>query len=383
MEAIGQLAGGIAHDFNNLLTVITGRSQLLLRRIADDRARRDAQLIQMTAERAAALTKRLLAFSRKQTFHPVILDLGQLVEQLGPMLQRLLPEDIELVLRCHRELHTVRADPTQIEQVLLNLVVNAADAMPSGGCLLIETANVGRDEPGEPPPPGTAPAPSVRLSVTDTGTGMSEEIRSHLFEPFFTTKPPGKGTGLGLSTVYGIIQQHGGSISVQSTPGQGTTFTIDLPRADAERGVTVRRAPPESPAPGSETILLVEDEAEVRRLTREILEGSGYVVIEAGDPADALRLGQDTRRPIHLLLTDVVMPGMSGPELATRLTATRADLPVLFMSAYAPDAIRQRGMPGNGALIEKPFRPDALSRAVRSVLDGWTPAGAGPRSLVG
>ncbi len=383
MEAIGQLAGGIAHDFNNLLTVITGRSQLLLRRVgADDRARRDAQLILLTAERAAALTKRLLAFSRKQAFHPSIVDLSQLVEQLGPMLQRLLPEDIEFALRGDPELWMVRADPTQIEQVLLNLVVNAADAMPCGGRLSIETSNVERAVRRRQSD-GSAPSgPRVRLSVTDTGAGMSEEVRTHLFEPFFTTKPPGKGTGLGLSTVYGIVQQHGGSISVASVLGRGTTFTIDLLRADTKSDATDRRAPAESPARGSETILLVEDEQEVRHLAREILEEDGYVVIEAGDPTDALRLGQQTQHPIDLLLTDVVMPGMSGPELATRLTAARANLPVLFMSAYAPDAIRQRGMPGNGVVVEKPFRPNALSRAVRTVLDGWASIGPPRRSHV-
>ena len=379
VEAVGQLAGGVAHDFNNLLTVITGRSQLLLRRLdPDDPLRRHAKLIDQTAERAAALTQQLLAFSRKQVLQPKVLDLNAVVTGMGKMLRRLIGENIELVIRLGSDLGSVEADPGQLEQVILNLAVNARDAMPRGGRLTLETERVELDPAFVRRHPGAQPGLHVALVVRDTGIGMDADTQAHLFEPFFTTKGPGKGTGLGLATVYGIVKQSGGYIAVESEPGRGTGFTIYLPRIErAAEAVTPGPAGAGTPH-GSETILLVEDEEGVRDLTREILETSGYRVLEARHGAEALRVGEQHPGPVHLLVSDVVMPQMDGRELADRLRALRPDLRVLFMSGYTADALGHHSAldPGTN-LLPKPFSPDALARRVREVLDA--PLDAPPR----
>jgi PAS domain S-box-containing protein len=370
MEAVGRLAGGVAHDFNNLLTVITGRSQLLLLKLAaDSPLRRDAELIEETAHRAAALTRQLLAFSRKQIVQPRIVDLNAVVTGLETMLGRLIGEDIQLATALDPEAGHVRVDPGQLEQTIVNLVVNARDAMPLGGCLTLQTHRVELDAATAGQHVGVPPGAYVRLVVRDTGVGMDATTRAHLFEPFFTTKGPGKGTGLGLATVYGIVTQAGGHIFVESEPGQGATFTVDLPRVDAvldPRGAILAGAATE----GSETILLVEDEVEVRDLARDILVAQGYTVLEAADGEAALRLAREHRGPIHLLLTDVVMPQLGGRDLAARLAGTRREARVLYMSGYTDDAILHQGVLDTAtAFLEKPFTPAALARKVREVLD--------------
>jgi len=369
MEAIGRLAGGVAHDFNNLLTVIKGRSQLLLDRFGtDEPVRRQIALIEQMAERAAALTRQLLAFSRKQVLEPRIVDLNAIAEGIERMLRRLIGEDIELIIRLDPELGAVRADPSQLEQVIVNLAANARDAMPEGGTLTIETANATLDGGAPDCPPDVAPGPYVRLSIRDTGVGMDAGTQARLFEPFFTTKELGKGTGLGLATVYGIVKQSGGSITVRSAAAAGTIFDIHLPRVSAAaEPVTAAPPPPEAPG-GSETVLLVEDEDPVRELAREILEGRGYRILEARDGSQALRIAEEHRGPIALLLTDVVMPGMTGPELARRLGAGRADLKVLFVSGYTDRGFAVPG-PAASLFLQKPFTPDALAGKVREVLD--------------
>jgi two-component system cell cycle sensor histidine kinase/response regulator CckA len=371
LEAIGQLAGGIAHDFNNLLTVITGRSHLALGQLpADHAVRRHIDLIQTTAERAAALTRQLLAFSRKQILEPKVLDVNAIVAGLAPMLSRLIGENLELVAVPAPDLGRVKADPSQLEQVIVNLAVNARDAMPQGGTLSIETGNVELDEGYASRHPGASAGRFVRLAIRDTGHGMDATVKARIFEPFFTTKEPGKGTGLGLATVFGIVKQSGGSIGVESEPGQGTTFTVYLPRVDAEvdRMATATAAP--TLARGSETILLVEDEDEVRALARETLEGHGYTVIQAAAPAEALRLAGLHAGPMHLLVTDVVMPQLSGRGLADQLTPDRSDLRVLYMSGYTDDAMVRHGVLEEGtAFLPKPFTPHALLSKVREVLD--------------
>ncbi len=370
MEAVGRLAGGIAHDFNNLLTIMTGRSELLLRRLApDDAARRDLELIKKTAEAAAMLTKQLLAFSRKQMLQPKVLDLNAIVAGVAEMLQRLIGEDIELVTQLEPNLGAVRADPAQIEQIILNLAVNARDALPQGGRLVIETANLELDETFAAANPGAVSGPHVLLQVSDTGSGMSAEVQAHVFEPFFTTKEVGKGTGLGLATVYGIVKQHGGYIAVQSAPGAGTAFRIYLKRLNeipdqAEANVAAPRG-----AANSEIVLLVEDEDGVRELASELLTSAGYKVLAAAGPGEALEIARRHGRPIHLLLTDVVMPQMSGRVLAKRLTPEHPEMPVLYMSGYTDDAIGHHGVLEPGTmLLQKPFTPDALTRKVREVL---------------
>jgi signal transduction histidine kinase len=369
MEAVGRLAGGVAHDFNNLLTVITGRAALLLRDLpADDPKRRDIDLITQTADRASGLTRQLLALSRKQVLQPRILDLNELVEGLEPILQRLIGEHIELHLLPAAGAAAVEADPTQIEQVILNLTVNARDAMPRGGTLTIELSQVAAgqlqfDDSGRV-------GPGVRLVVRDSGMGMTPDVQAHMFEPFFTTKEPGKGTGLGLATVYGIIKQSGGSVSVESELGHGTTFVIWLPRVE-------NPAPVDGPSRGTaelregrETILLVEDEDGVRELAREVLQGHGYTVIEARDGESALRIVEHRRERLHLLLTDVVMPKMGGPELARRLTSQHPHVKVLYMSGYPDDALGEHGVLEPGAvLLQKPFTPQGMADKVRQVLD--------------
>ena len=370
LEAIGQLAGGVAHDFNNLLTVITGRSHLALGQLPADHAiRRHIDLIQTTAERAAALTRQLLAFSRKQVLESKVLDVNAVVTGLAPMLRRLIGEDLDFAVVPAPELGCVKADPSQLEQVILNLSVNARDAMPQGGRLTIETANVELDEAYTRRHLAASAGHFVMLAITDTGHGMDAAVKARIFEPFFTTKEPGKGTGLGLATVFGIVKQSGGSIEIYSEPGQGTTFKVYLPRVDEAVDRTAAVAAP-TLARGSETILLVEDDEEVRALARETLDGHGYAVIPAAAPAEALRLAGSHSGPIHLLVTDVVMPQLSGRGLAEQLTPDHRDLRVLYMSGYAGDAVVRHGVLEEGtAFLQKPFTPDALLRKVREVLD--------------
>jgi len=370
MEAVGQLAGGIAHDFNNLLTAILGNTQLLLRELPPgDSMRDDVEEIRKASERAASLTRQLLAYSRRQMLQPEVLDLNVVMAEMDKMLRRLIGEHIDLVAVFAPDLGRVRADPNQIEQVIVNLAVNARDAMPDGGKLTIGTANVDLDESFAQAHLGSVPGSYAMLAVTDTGVGMDAAVRAHLFEPFFTTKEVGKGTGLGLATVYGIVKQSGGYISVYSEPGHGSSFKIYLPR------IATPAEPPAAalkggPAPGSETVLVVEDEPAVLTLSRRALEAQGYVVLAASDADAALRVVERHGGMIHLLLTDVVMPGLSGHELADRLTAQRPGIRVLYMSGYPGDAVVQHGtLPIGSAFLQKPFSPDGLARKVRDVLD--------------
>src|SRR5438552_4167792 len=370
MEAVGQLAGGIAHDFNNLLTAILGNTQLLLRELPPgDSKRGDVEEIRKASERAASLTRQLLAYSRRQMLQPEVLDLNVVVAEMDKMLQRLIGEHIALVAVLAPDLGRVRADPNQIEQVIVNHVVNARDAMPERGKLRIETANVDLDETFAQIHLGSVPGPYAVLAVTDSGVGMDATVRAHLFEPFFTTKEVGKGTGLGLATVYGIVKQSDGYISVYSEPGRGSSFKIYLPRiatpADVPAGPQKGGA-----ARGSETVLVVEDEPAVLALSRRALEAQGYVVLAASDPAAALRVVERHGGTIHMLVTDVVMPGLSGPELADKLAAQRPGIRVLYMSGYPGDAVVQHGgLPAGSAFLQKPFSADTLARKVRDVLD--------------
>jgi PAS domain S-box-containing protein len=371
MEAVGRLAGGVAHDFNNLLTVIAGRSQLLLARLAeDDPDRAEIELIERTAGRAAALTRQLLAFGRRQMLRPQLLDLGEVLRGLEPMLRRLLGEDIALAVVPGPGLGRVRADPVQVEQVIINLAVNARDAMPTGGRLSLATSRA-RHAPGDARRPADVPAGDyVVLSVCDDGSGMDAETLRYIFEPFFTTKERGRGTGLGLATVYGIVKQSEGHVHVESAPGHGSTFRVYLPRVE-EDDVAVASPARAAAVLGHERILLVEDDDEVRGLTREMLETRGYTVTDVADAEAALALGPARLDAVDLLMTDVVMPGLSGPELAERLHARRPDLRVLYISGYTDDAIVRRGIPQSGApLLEKPFSLESLTLAVRQALEG-------------
>jgi predicted ATPase/signal transduction histidine kinase len=370
MEAVGQLAGGIAHDFNNLLTGILGYSLLALDQLPpDSRVRRDIEEIQNAGERAAALTRQLLAFSRSQVLTPRPLDLNTVVQNIKGLLRRLIDEDVELVTVCAPNLDIVRADQGQVEQVLMNLAVNARDAMPGGGTLTIETKNRELDERYARAHLTVRAGSYVLLEVSDTGEGMNEETQSRMFEPFFTTKEQGKGTGLGLSTVYGIVQQSGGHIEVQSELGRGTSFKIYLP-AVAEPADPPSRLKAATPVVrGTETILLVEDEALVRNLAREILTGLGYRVLFATDGFEALRVQAQEQRPIDLLITDVLMPRMNGPQLAKRLQQVLPDIGILFFSGYTADAAVRQGIRAEAAFLQKPFSPDALARKTRDVLD--------------
>ncbi len=369
IEAVGRLAGGIAHDFNNLLMLIRGYTELLLDHAGrNESLRRYAEEIQRASDRATSLTQQLLAFSRKQVLEPKVLDLNTVVAEIQKMLQRLLGEDVELSIHLDPKLGRVKADPSQVEQVIMNLAVNSRDAMPRGGKLSIETANVELDESYARQHAGARPGRYVMLAVTDTGSGMDATTKSRIFEPFFTTKEKGKGTGLGLSTVYGIVKQSEGYIWVYSELNRGTTFKVYLPQVDAPVEVAERR--PAAFARGSETVLVVEDEEGVRKLAREFLEDAGYTVLEARNGEAAMGLAERYTGPLHLLLTDVVMPRMSGRELAEQLLRLRPEVKVLYISGYTDDAIVQHGvLDASVAFLQKPFTRDALARKVRDVLN--------------
>jgi two-component system, cell cycle sensor histidine kinase and response regulator CckA len=371
MEAVGRLAGGVAHDFNNLLSVILGYSEdMLLELEPQHPLRDDVQEIHKASTRAADLTRQLLMFSRQQVLEPKVLDLNEVVSSLDRILARALGENAELSLLLDPAVGRIRADRSNIEQVCMNLVVNARDAMPQGGRLTIETSNVELDEAFVREHLGTEPGPYVLMAVSDTGVGMDRATRARAFEPFFTTKAPGKGTGLGLSTVFGIVQQSGGGIWLYSEPGQGTTFKLYLPRVDAELDC---RPPSVVPAAlrGTETVLLVEDEEQVRAVATRILERNGYHVLVPKSAEEALRLAGEYAGPIALLVTDVVMPRISGTELSARMLQLRPQLKVLYVSGYTDGGIGAHRMLEDGAsFLQKPFTTDSLARKVRSVIDG-------------
>jgi len=370
MEAVGRLAGGVAHDFNNLLMVIKGHTELLLNVLPpSEHYSRKIEQIDRAADRASALTRQLLAFSRLQVLQPHVMNLNDVVEEMGRLLPRLIGEDIELVIRSSEDLGAIRADASQMEQVIMNLAVNARDAMPAGGRLLIETSNAELDSTYNAVHPVVRQGRYVLLAVSDTGTGMNAETQAHIFEPFFTTKPQGKGTGLGLSTVYGVVKQSGGFIWVYSEVGRGTSFKIYLPRVDQPvEGIGI--APTVSEAPrGTETILLAEDEQDVREVAREFLESGGYTVIEARDGAEALKRVEKYEDAIDLLVTDMVMPGMTGQELSTRLLQSRPEIRVLYMSGYSERAAVDSARGDSSMrLLSKPFSRWALLRAVHEIL---------------
>jgi len=377
MEAIGQLAGGIAHDFNNLLTIIIGRLQLLPQSLRSAGSLGDElAAIEKAGFRAATLTRQLLAFSRKQILQPKVLDLNGVLNEVVPMLKRLIGEDVEFTTRLDPALGRINADPGQLEQVLMNLAVNARDAMPSGGRLTIETANVELDAAFTTRHPGSSPGPHAMLVVSDTGIGMSREIQARIFEPFFTTKEVGKGTGLGLAMVYGIVKQHQGYIGVESQVGRGTALRIYLPRVPAPAESLPASAASGGLVGGAETILLVEDDPEVRQVAREALEMIGYTVLEARDVENALRIAGQRTAPLDLLLSDVVMPGMTGPELAGRIGEMHPEARILYMSGYPDASIARHGvLRVDVTLLQKPFTPDSLARKVREVLS------ASPRAV--
>ena len=374
MQAIGQLAGGIAHDFNNILSIILGFGSTVLMTLEPDDPNHEAVSQMMLAgERAALLTRQLLAFGRKQRVAPRILDLNGIVRDMDAMIRRLVGEDIQIDLGLAPDLGTVRADPAQIQQVLMNLVVNARDAMPRGGRLLLETKTVWLDEAFVQRHVGVTAGPHAQLGVSDNGVGITPDVLPRIFEPFFTTKDVGRGTGLGLATVYAIVSGAGGLVQVYSEPGRGTTFKIYLPCVD---GVPedLRSRETGVPPRGTETILVVEDEPGVRELVAKSLESLGYTVVEAGNPMEARHRAEDLGDRLGLLVTDVVMPRGGGPELARTLAASRPHLRVLYISGYTTDAVADRGGPDSGeAFLSKPFTPHALAHAVRAVLDG--PAG--------
>jgi signal transduction histidine kinase/ActR/RegA family two-component response regulator len=377
MEGIGRLAGGVAHDFNNLLTVILGNSELALAELPkNDPNRVRFQEIQASGQTAAALTKQLLAFSRKQVIAKRVVDLKEIVVDMGKMLRRLLPEDIELVIHCSREACPVEADPSQLKQILMNLVVNAGDAMPKGGNLTIDVRTVTLDDEVQQDA-SLKRGPWEMLTVSDTGSGMDADTVAHIFEPFFTTKPVGEGTGLGLSTLYGIVHQCGGTVLVSSKPGAGSTFRVYLPSSledvvtKAAVGSTLQRLS------GNETVLLVDDSAPLRKLMLELLSRQGYSVLEAADGILALEVSKNYPGIIHLLITDMVMPRMGGTELAKRIVQDRPGIALIFVTGYAADTCAMPHYPaGRTAIIEKPYKAATLLHSVRRMLDEMEAAAA-------
>ena len=371
MEAVGRLAGGIAHDFNNLLTIIMGYSQVLLKELGSDHSLAgDIRETQKAVTQAALLIRQLLAFGRRQVLDPKVIDLNSVVENLQGMLGRLLGEDIKLIARTDPSLGQVKADQSQLEQVIMNLAVNARDAMPEGGSLTIETANLEISQASWRDNPSLQPGRYVTLAVSDTGCGMNPETQAKIFEPFFTTKEEGRGTGLGLATVHGIVKQSGGSIEVASQPGRGTTFTVYLPRTDETVPRGVRKKPKSKNLKGTETILLVEDEPNVRHLACDELRRLGYTVLEAQNGVEALLMSSQHPNTIHLLVTDVVMPGMNGRDVAHQLTAIRPNTKVLYVSGYTDDVgvMKDIGL-AKATFLHKPFTPDILAGKVRELLD--------------
>ncbi|HEU4559201.1 MAG TPA: PAS domain S-box protein [Longimicrobium sp.] len=370
MDAVGRLAGGVAHDFNNLLTAIRGNAELLLLDIPPgDPRREDVEEIRKAADRAAALTRQLLAFSRRQVLQPRVLDLNGVVQEMERMLRRLIGEDVELDTRLAKGLAQVRADPGQVEQVVMNLAVNGRDAMPAGGKLIVETSNVELDEELKRTHPYVVPGHYVKLCVSDTGQGMDPETRERAFEPFFTTKPAGRGTGLGLSTVYGIVKQSGGFIWIDSELGRGTSVRIYLPPVGTPAAPTPAEARPQLPGRGEGTVLLAEDEVTVRRLAVRVLRRGGFTVLEAADGEEALAVAREYDGPLHLLVTDMVMPRMGGRDLAARLRAARPNVPVVYVSGYAEEAVQRDGVLDPGArFLSKPFTAEQLLEAVHATL---------------
>jgi two-component system, cell cycle sensor histidine kinase and response regulator CckA len=378
LEAVGRLAGGVAHDFNNLITVIQGYSEMILEGLGPDAPfRNEVFEIHQASGRAAALTQQLLAFSRRQRLEPRVLDINEVIARMDTLLRRLIGADVNLVTRMNPHAGQVLADPGQLEQVLMNLAINARDAMPDGGELTIETDAVDLDQAYAERHLDAAPGPHVLIAVSDTGTGMDEPTQARIFEPFFSTKEQGKGTGLGLSTVYGIVKQSGGNVWVYSEPGRGTTFKIYLPLAAGPDAAPapVRPAGPPRLASRSETILLVEDDAAVREFIRNVLERVGYTVLEAGDAIDALELAAGQPHRPDLLLIDLVLPGTTGRDLAQLIRTRHPELRVLFMSGYTDHAIVHRGMlDATSHFIDKPIATDDLLDRVRRVLDRLAPA---------
>lgn len=371
LEAVGRLAGGVAHEFNNLLTVITGYSVLLLDALdPDNPLHQDLEQIKRASDRATLLTSRLLGFSRKQVVQLKVLDLNAVIAELDKMLRHLIGEDIKVSSVFGKELGRVEADPGQIEQIIMNLAINARDAMPQGGTFSIETANLDADEAFSRQHPDVQPGTYVMLTIGDTGYGMDEETVSHIFEPFFTTKGPDRGTGLGLSTVYGIVEQYGGAIEVDSNPGQGTVFRIYLTRVEEQVESSQPGEYPGASLRGHETVLLVEDEDEVRNLASRVLLQSGYTLLEARNGEEALLMCELHEGSIHLLVTDVVMPGMNGRELSERLVPLQPQVKVIYISGYTDDVVVHHGVSEtNSAFLQKPFEPEVLARKVREVLD--------------
>ena len=373
MEAVGQLAGGLAHDFNNLLGVILGYCEMLEDQTAlPERVHNMILEIHNAGKSARNLTQRLLAFSRRQVLEPVIIDLNETVHRMEKMLDRLLGDNIQLASVLAPDLGKIRADPNQVEQMLMNLAINARDAMPKGGLIIVKTANVEIDEAYAHQHPSTEPGQYVLLTVSDTGIGMDAETQSHIFEPFFSTKPQGQGTGLGLSTVFGLVKQSGGAIAVYSEPGEGATFRIHFPRCDDIHVAMPRKIASPSKG-GTETILLVDDAAPLRGLTRRILENSGYNVLDSGDPGEALRMAAEHDGPLPLMITDVLMPGFSGSVLAERVAEVRPEIKVLYASGYNDDSVVHLHVRGqDSAFLDKPFTRENLLKKVRDLLDSMT-----------
>ncbi len=387
MEAVGRLAGGVAHDFNNLLTIIAGYSQILLGLIpSGDPMHGYAEEIRSAGQRAAELTRQLLSFSRRQVLQPRVIDLNGVIAGMEKMLRRIIGEDVRLVAAPAKDLGRVRADPGQIEQILLNLAVNARDAMPKGGKITIETANVAWKESCTAAGEAGHRGPCVMLAVSDTGYGMPPEVKARLFEPFFTTKEIGKGTGLGLATVYGIVQQSGGHVSVYSEVGKGTTFKIYLPRVD-EAAEALPKAAETAVPRGTETVLLAEDEDRVRVLLREFLRTADFTILEAADGEKALQAFKDHAGPVHVLVTDTVMPGLDGVELARQVAALRPQMKTIYMSGYADRAaVHHAKIPEGAPFLQKPFTPDVLARKIRELLDSKgreSGSGQGPGANAG